>query len=84
MPVLFGGTQPPTALKLGQVADALLYVGDRDLLRHTFTTRKELQGTAYGKEIARRQKIQFGKPLKIEEQPERPEFESPHTLIGKR
>lgn len=77
MPVLFGGTVAPSPLKLGQVADALLYVGQRDSLKHTFTTRSELQGTAYGKEIARRQEIQFGKALKPEEQPERPEFERP-------
>jgi len=77
MSVLFGGTVARSPLKLGQVADALLYVGQRDSLKHTFTTRSELEGTAYGKEIARRQKIEFGKPLKVEEQPERPEFERP-------
>jgi hypothetical protein len=77
MPVLFGGTEPPTPLKLSQVADALLYVGPRDSLRHVFMPRAELDGTPYGKEIARRTKIEFGEPLKPEDQSERPEFERP-------
>jgi hypothetical protein len=77
MPVLFGGTEPPTPLKLRQVADALLYIGPRDSLRHVFMTRAELDGTAYGNEIARRTKIEFGEPLKPEDQSERPEFEKP-------
>jgi hypothetical protein len=77
MPVLFGGTEPPTSLKLREVADALLYIAPRDSLRHVFMARSELEGTAYGKEIARRTQIEFGEPLKPENQPERPEFERP-------
>jgi hypothetical protein len=77
MPVLFGGTEPPTPLKLSQSADALLYVGPRDSLRHVSMPRAKLDGTAYGKEIARRTKIEFGVPLKPEDQSERPEFERP-------
>ena len=75
--VLFGGTESPTPLKLSQVADALLYVGPLESLRHTFMPRSELEGTDYGEEIARRQRIEFGEALKPEEQSERPEFEKP-------
>jgi Haem-binding uptake, Tiki superfamily, ChaN len=77
MPVLFGGTEAATALKLVQVADALLYVAPRDLLRHVFMSRSELDGTAYGKEIARRTTIEFGQPLKLHDEAEVPEFERP-------
>jgi hypothetical protein len=75
--VLFGGTQPPTPLKLAQVADALLYVAPRDSLKHLWMSRSELEGTPYGKEIARRQTIEFGQPLSLPEKSETPEFERP-------
>jgi len=77
MPVLFGGTEPPTPVKIGQLADAMLYVGPRDSLRHVFMPRSELDGTAYGKEIARRQTIEFGQPLNVHDEKEVPEFERP-------
>jgi hypothetical protein len=77
MPVLFGGTEGPTPLKLSQVADALLYVAPRDALRHVFMSRSQLEGTAYGKEIARRTTIEFGQSVEPEDQPEHPEFERP-------
>jgi len=77
MPVLFGGTERPTPVKLGQVADALLFVAPRDSLRHVFMPRSELDGTVYGKEIARRQTIEFGQPLIVHDEKEIPEFERP-------
>jgi Haem-binding uptake, Tiki superfamily, ChaN len=76
-PVLFGGTQPPTPLKLAQAADALLYVAPRDSLKHLWMSRAELEGTPYGREIARRQTIEFGQPLSLPEKSETPEFERP-------
>lgn len=45
------------------------------MLRHVFMSRSELAGTACGKEIARRQRIEFGEALKPEDAQERPEFE---------
>ena len=82
MPVLFGGTEPPTPVKLGQVADAVLYVGPRDSLRHVLMPRSALDGTAYGKEIARRQTIEFGQPLNVHDESEVPEFERPQPLAN--
>ena len=83
MPVLFGGTEPPTPVKLGRVADAMLYVAPRDSLRHVFMPRSELDGTAYGKEIARRQTIEFGQPLNVHDESEVPEFERPQPQANR-
>src|SRR5260370_37439461 len=77
MPVLFGGCEPTTPVKLGQLSDAMLYVAPRDSLRHVFMPRSELDGTAYGKEIARRKTIEFGQPLNVHDEKEVPEFERP-------
>jgi hypothetical protein len=62
LPVITGGTTPstPGETKLEDVADAMLYLGPRDSLTQLHTTRAELEGTAYGKEIARRLEIMFG------------------------
>jgi hypothetical protein len=62
-------------LKLEDAADALLYLGSRDSLSQIHTTRTDLQGTAYGKEIERRLEIMFGRlvdPVSTEK--ETPEF----------
>jgi hypothetical protein len=62
MPVLTGGTAPagPNQLKLQDAADALLYLGPRDSLVAVHTPRADLDGTPYGREIARRLEILFG------------------------
>jgi hypothetical protein len=49
---------PPPPLKLKDVADALLYLGPRDSLTAARMPRVELEGTAYGKEMARRLEIE--------------------------
>ena len=78
IPVFSGGTQPATPLKLGEAADALLYVGPRDTLTKVFMPRSEVDGTPYGKEIARRTMIQLGQPLNfLHDQSEVALFERP-------
>ena len=78
LPVLSGGTIPSSSgkdLKLEEAADALLYLGPRESLTQIHTTRADLQGTAYGKEIERRVKIMFGKPFDVfSAEKETPEF----------
>jgi hypothetical protein len=44
-----------------QMADAYLYLGQRDKLTRLRLSRTELQDTAYGKEIERRLTLIFGK-----------------------
>ncbi len=79
-PVLTGGTAPANALKLKDVADALLYVGPRDGLTQLSMPRSELEGTAYGKEIARRYKIQTGGDIDFAGyREEAPAFERPRA-----
>jgi len=78
MPVLMGGIASSNALKLKDVADALLYVGPRDRLTQLFMPRSELEGTAYGKELARRYKIQTGGDINFTGyRDEAPAFERP-------
>ena len=62
LPVITGGTTPltPNEARLEEVADAMLYLGPRDSLTQLHTTRAELKGTAYGKEIDRRLEIMLG------------------------
>jgi len=78
MPVLSGGTiasPPGENLKLQDAADALLYLGPRDSLTQIHTTRAELRGTAYGKEIERRLQIMFGTTVDVvSNAKETPEF----------
>jgi hypothetical protein len=66
-PVMTGGTVPagPNPLKLKQAADALLYLGPRDSLTAVHMARAELEGTAYGREMARRLEIFFGRPIDV-------------------
>ena len=68
MPVIHGGEDrlkhvivigtPLSALKLKDVADAMLYLGPRDSLTQVSMTRAELNDTPYGKEIQRRLTIE--------------------------
>ncbi len=85
MPVVSGGTGPATQLKLGDAADALLYVGPRDALTQLRMPRQELDGTPYGIEMARRLTILMGRPGNfLYDQPEAPQFErpQPHPSTG--
>ncbi len=83
MPVLFGGTAAPTPMKLGEVADALLYVAPRDALTQVFMPRAELDGTAYGRELDRRLMIQVGRTMNfLRDSHEAPLFERPRARSG--
>jgi hypothetical protein len=85
MPVLLGGTAPPTPLKLGEIADALLYVAPRDALTQVFMPRSELDGTPYGKELDRRLMIQVGRTMNfLRDSEEGPLFERPVAASGAR
>jgi hypothetical protein len=78
IPVLTGGTGPTTPLKLADAADALLYMVPRDALLQVLAPRSELDGTPYGKEIARRIMIQLGHPADyLYDQTEVPQFSRP-------
>jgi hypothetical protein len=60
LPVVTGGHGPPLQTpKLKDAADALLYLGPRDSLAVVQMTPAELQGTPYGNEIERREKLQM-------------------------
>ena len=77
LPVITGGTARPTTggAKLEDVADAMLYLGPRNNLTQLHTTRVDLQGTAYGKEINRRLEIMFGARIDVvSETAEGPQF----------
>jgi hypothetical protein len=77
LPVIAGGTSPPITggTKLEDVADAILYLGPRDSLIQLHTTRADLQGTAYGREIDRRLEIMFGTRVDVvSEKAESPQF----------
>jgi len=78
LPSISGGTipvPPGDKLTLEGAADAFLYLGPRDSLTQLHTTRAELQGTAYGIEIARRLEIMFGRRADfVSTQKETPEF----------
>jgi hypothetical protein len=67
MPVLSGGTTPagPNPQKLQDAADALLYLGPRDTLTAVNMPRANVEGTPYGREIARRLEILFGQSPNI-------------------
>ena len=77
LPIITGGTTPsaPGETKLEDVADAMLYLGPRDTLTQLHTTRADLQGTTYGKEIDRRLEIMFGTRIDVvSEERESPQF----------
>ena len=61
-PVTSGGLAPATPLTLANEADAMLYVGPCDSLKVGYLPRAEVDGTPYGKEIARRNMIILGHP----------------------
>jgi len=70
---------PFTELKLKD-ADALLYLGPRDSLTVVSMPRTELDGTPYGKEIARRLTIIWGASFDfLPDKEEGPQFSPPGT-----
>ena len=62
-PVVTGGHAPTTPLKLADQADAMLYVAPCDSLTTVNVSLAEVDGTAYGKEIARRNMIELGRTV---------------------
>jgi hypothetical protein len=72
----------PPAPKLKDVADALFYLGPRHKLTQVFMPRAELDGTAYGKEIARRLTIEGFATNFIPEKEEAPQFLRPQPNSG--
>jgi hypothetical protein len=78
MPVLTGGIVAPNSLKMADVADAMLYAGQRDSLTAVNVPRSELVGTTYGKEIERRLMIQTGHAMDFTQESETPQF---HRLL---
>jgi hypothetical protein len=62
-PVISGGHAPAIPLTLADQADALLYVAPCSALRTLYLSPADLDGTAYGQEMTRRDIIEVGHPL---------------------
>jgi hypothetical protein len=62
-PVVSGGRAPATPLTLADQADALLYVAPCSVLRTLYLSPADLDGTAYGQEMTRRDIIELGHPV---------------------
>ena len=62
-PVITGGHASATPFKLADQADAMLYVAPCDSLTTVNVPLAEVDGTAYGKEIARRNMIELGRTV---------------------
>ena len=62
-PVITGGHAPAIPFTLADQADALLYVAPCNALRTVYLSHAELDGTAYEREMIRRDIIQLGHPL---------------------
>lgn len=62
-PVLTEGHTHATPLTLADQADAMLYVAPCSALQVIYPSRSEIQGTAYGDELARRDKLLVGRTL---------------------
>jgi hypothetical protein len=75
MPVLTGGSVAANSLKIADLADAMLYLGQRDSLTAVNVPRSELVGTTYGKEIERRLMIQTGQAMDFAQESENPQFQ---------
>jgi hypothetical protein len=61
-PVVSGGHAPATPLTLADQADAMLYVAPCSVLSVVYASHAEVDGTAYGKEMVRRNIIELGHP----------------------
>jgi hypothetical protein len=59
-PVVSDGRAPATPLTLAEEADAMLYVAPCSAMREVFPPRAEVEGTSYGQEVARRDRIFVG------------------------
>ncbi len=77
MPVVTGGMVAPDAVKMSDVADAMLYLGSRDSLTQVSLTQSELDGTAYGEEVKRRLMIQMGRAVGAPQTSESPQYPRP-------
>ncbi len=62
-PVLSGGHTPAIPLTLADQADALLYVAPCSVLQTLYLSQADLDGTAYGQEMTRRDIIELGHPV---------------------
>jgi hypothetical protein len=62
-PVLSGGRAASMPLTLANEADALLYVAPCSALQTLYLSQADLDGTAYGQEMTRRDIIELGHPL---------------------
>jgi hypothetical protein len=62
-PVISGGHAPAIPLTLADQADALLYVAPCSALRTLYLSPADLDGTAYGHEMTRRDIIELGHPV---------------------
>jgi hypothetical protein len=79
-PVTSGGLAPATPLRLADEADAMLYVAPCDSLRVGYLPRTEIDGTPYGKEIARRNMIILGHPENFLHDETEPECVQPKQI----
>jgi len=61
-PVVSCGHAPATPMTLSEEADAMLYVASCADLKNVDVPREELDGTPYGREVARRATIILGLP----------------------
>ncbi len=73
MPVLTCGAEAPNALRMSTAADAMLYVGPRDMLTQVNVPASELENTDYGREINRRLMIEMGRTMQFTEPGETPQ-----------
>jgi hypothetical protein len=62
-PVLSGGRAAAIPLTLSDQADALLYVAPCRVLKTLYLSQADLDGTAYGREMTRRDIIELGHPV---------------------
>jgi hypothetical protein len=62
-PIVSGGHAPATPLTLADQTDAIIYIAPCSALKSVNDSPAELDGTAYGKELIRRNIIEVGHPL---------------------
>jgi len=62
-PIVSGGHAPATPLTLADQTDAIVYIAPCSALKSVDESRAELDGTAYGREIIRRNIIEVGRPM---------------------
>jgi hypothetical protein len=62
-PIVSGGHAPATPLTLADQTDAIIYIAPCSTLKSVNESPTELDGTAYGKEMIRRNIIEVGHPL---------------------